>query len=1142
MKNKIKLLLVLFLLIPIIVLADGQMKQYFDATSDANNYINKYLDRNKYLLLNNVKFKYENRSLSIDPVFTKGGLLNKSEFDLSLKNGKSYLMTGREYWTMTSAGSGTMYYIDTYALSKSTNASSGVRVTEQVKGSTKITGKGTYANPWVFEEGYEVTIKPNNSVYATITPMIQSVKAGGTARIDVRVKQGYKYAFKDDCGLTRKDATTYEIQNVTKDISCIAIFEQKIYKMNLTSTKTYVTAPSPSTIYYKEGIGWFNSDASNGVKVTKITPPTITGYTFNGYKYGSTQVINASGNILMNTIPSFSYGSDEQNLVADLTAYTYTVSYNANTGTGTSMANSTHTYDVAKYLTKNTYTKTGYSFAGWATSASGSKLYNDEQSVINLTAVSGGNVPLYAKWTANTYTVKFDKNGGSGGQSTDVTATYNAAMPAINTTAPTKSGYTFAGWYDAKTGGTKYYNADGTSAKNYDKASGTTLYARWTANTYTVKFDKNGGSGGQSADVTATYDAEMPTINTTAPTKSGYTFAGWYDAVSGGTKYYNADGTSARSYDKTGGTTLYAHWTANTYTVKFDTNGGTGGTTGNATCTYDQNCTLTANGFTKTGYTFAGWAETSTGAKKYDDKATVKNLATSGTKTLYAKWTANTYTVKFDTNGGTGGTTGNATCTYDQNCTLTANGFTKTGYTFAGWAETSTGAKKYDDKATVKNIATSGTKTLYAKWTANTYVVKFDKNGGTGGSTADVTCTYDQNCTLTTNGYSKTGYGFAGWAETSTGNVVYTNGKVVKNIATGGTKTLYAKWTANTYTVKFDTNGGTGGSTGNATCTYDQNCTLTANGFTKSGYKFIGWAETSSGAKKYDDKATVKNLATSGTKTLYAKWEAQSYTVKFYGNGNDSGSTESVTCNVNSNCTLTSNGFAKSGKTFIFWSTNSGTQILLYDNIERSGAYTGGQYVNFRNYNDAVTPVSGGIYGLQIDVKGSGQMENYLYNSNSTSKVQVAKVVTSQGNTYTRADGYNLIQTTANYQHYSAEYTMTTASATEDKFLLFRLTPSYSGKIKNATLYKKVGSESIYMDGAIVKNIASAGDTLNLYAIWGTPLESGSPTACCPEGGVYANHWCLNNPHSGYSTIECDSENGTMLNNTCYTSWYRASC
>ena len=149
----------------------------------------------------------------------------------------------------------------------------------------------------------------------------------------------------------------------------------------------------------------------------------------------------------------------------------------------------------------------------------------------------------------------------SGASVSSTVATYGAAMPSI--TAPTKIGYTFGGFYDGEGGtGTQYYTNTGASAKNWDKDPSTnsvTLYAKWTPKTYTVTLNPQGGTGG-SASVTATYDAAMPSA--TMPTKTGYTFGGYYDGEGGtGTQYYNNTGASAHAWDKTSNTTLYAQWT-----------------------------------------------------------------------------------------------------------------------------------------------------------------------------------------------------------------------------------------------------------------------------------------------------------------------------------------------------------------------------------------------------------------------------------------------------------------------------------------------------------------------------------------------------------------------------------------------------
>ena len=156
---------------------------------------------------------------------------------------------------------------------------------------------------------------------------------------------------------------------------------------------------------------------------------------------------------------------------------------------------------------------------------------------------------------------------------------------------------------------------------------------------YTVTLNKQSGEGGTSS-VTATYAAAMPTI--TPPTRTGYTFNGYFDATSGGTKYYNANGSSAKNWNKTSNTTLYAQWTANQYTVKFNANGGTGSMS-NQSHTYGVSKALTPNAFTRTGYTFEGWNTNADGTgTSYTDKQSVSNLSSTdgATVNLYAVWQA----------------------------------------------------------------------------------------------------------------------------------------------------------------------------------------------------------------------------------------------------------------------------------------------------------------------------------------------------------------------------------------------------------------------------------------------------------------------------------------------------------------------
>ena len=248
--------------------------------------------------------------------------------------------------------------------------------------------------------------------------------------------------------------------------------------------------------------------------------------------------------------------------------------------------------------------------------------------------------------------------------------------------------------------------------------------------------------------------------------------------------------------------------------------------------------------------------------------------------------------VKFDTNGGTfsyknkksrkfsdHGFYRNTTIayalvikygTYDKIGTLPANP-TRKGYTFSGWYLDGTSTKvtaSYKPKANVRVVA---------KWKANAYTVKFDKNGGTGKAMANKKYTYGKKYTLPANTYKRSGYTFLGWAtdKKATKAKYSDKQKNVKNLSAkaNGTVTLYAVWKQNTYTVKFDANGGTGSVTAQTIKT-GVNTALSANKFTRTGYEFLGWStKKNATTATYSNKAKVKDLAKANKSvTLYAVW------------------------------------------------------------------------------------------------------------------------------------------------------------------------------------------------------------------------------------------------------------------------------
>ncbi len=383
---------------------------------------------------------------------------------------------------------------------------------------------------------------------------------------------------------------------------------------------------------------------------------TRTGYTFNGYKIKgtSTAVYDANG-IFVYPITKVASSTDNTQYVslqapgnivleAVWTANTYTVTLDKQNGSGGDDS-VTATYDSAM-PSATAPTRTGYTFHGYFTEPNGGGTqYYDE----NMVSVSYWNITtnpstLYAKWTVKQYTVNLDKQGGTGGTSS-VTVNYDSAMPSA--TAPSRTGYTFKGYYSEQNGGgTQYYAEDMNSAHNWDiDTNPSTLYAKWEANKCTIDLDKQGGSGG-TAYVTGTYDSAMPSA--TAPSRTGYTFAGYYTSPNGGgTQYYDENMVSVSYWNITTNTsTLYANWTANTYTLNFDVQNGDALSPSTQSVTYDA-AYGTLPTPTRYGFAFKGWYTTPNGGSETDTEVLTSDIySIDGDQTLYAHW--NTIVVDID--------------------------------------------------------------------------------------------------------------------------------------------------------------------------------------------------------------------------------------------------------------------------------------------------------------------------------------------------------------------------------------------------------------------------------------------------------------------------------------------------------------
>lgn len=274
---------------------------------------------------------------------------------------------------------------------------------------------------------------------------------------------------------------------------------------------------------------------------------------------------------------------------------------------------------------------------------------------------------IYAKWKTSTYTISYNVGGGTNAPE-DQTKTYGVDL-TLTSAVPTWSGHTFLGWNTAADGtGTSYAPGD-----TFTTDANTTLYAVWSASSFSVTFNANGGSNPPAAQ-TKTYGAPL-TLTESIPTYTGHTFVEWNTAADGtGESYAPGD-----TYNANADLDLYAIWVVTTYTVTYDANGH-GTAPAAQTKTAGGDVTVAA-AITATGSTFVAWNTAADGTgTRYDPGDT---YSADADVTLYAIWTVAEYTVTFDADGGTVSPASKQVTYGAKYGTLPVP--EKTGETFYGW-------------------------------------------------------------------------------------------------------------------------------------------------------------------------------------------------------------------------------------------------------------------------------------------------------------------------------------------------------------------------------------------------------------------------------------------------------------------------
>ena len=568
----------------------------------------------------------------------------------------------------------------------------------------------------------------------------------------------------------------------------------------------------------------------------------------------------------------------------------YTVRFTGNGATGGNTPDQAFQYNIGQNLRRNGFTRDGYTFTGWKR-ADNQQAYGDGQWVTNLTTQPNGIVTMVAQWSANEAHIRYNPNPPAGktagGNGTPNWDGHTGDTPAIGGNGWTIDGYTFAGWTT---------NADGSGARYAPGASWTangtlTLYAQWTPGQASLTYDGNGATGGKTDPQNGVTD-EKVNVRQNGFTRDGYTFVRWDTQA-------DCRGKAVNPGDKwtlQGSSTLYACWAGVAQTLTYHGNGATGGNTAAQSGHTGDELTTNANGFTRDGYTFVRWdtAKDGSGTAYGEGKNGVGRYTMKPAgNDLYAIWQANPASIQYRDDYGATGSTPDTTGVTGQDVTIAQNGFTRTGYTFTGWAR---------DRRTDPSLQpggrytlTPGTTTLWAQWKADPAHLIYNANTGSTSQTRRTDGVVDQTLTVIANPFTRTGYTFTGWNTQADGRgKAYAAGNGFRLVADPksnpvNTSVLYAQWRINRVALKFDPNGGTGGY---PDITVDAFTTVTIPADAKEpkvqrpGFRFTGWAmKPTPGAGDTilsPGKGTV-SMPDRGSITVYAQWAPAMTTLPFTG-------------------------------------------------------------------------------------------------------------------------------------------------------------------------------------------------------------------------------------------------------------------
>ena len=611
----------------------------------------------------------------------------------------------------------------------------------------------------------------------------------------------------------------------------------------------------------KDGPSSYNVES----KEVNIPVPTKEGYTFVGWTSDE-----ESNPIKDYTIKTGSTG--DLKLIANYEPILYYVNYDSSNGDGV-MPKDEFLYNQKYKLSKNVFTKEGYTFVGWSTSKDGDVIYKDETEIINLSSESEDIITLYAKWEIIKLNVKYYDLFGALLKE----ETVNYGSKSKEPSDPYLSGYTFEGW-----------------TPKVDVIKTDTIYkALYSVNNYTIKYNLNIGNNDDVKEID--YNVETETFTLPNPERIGYTFLGWT-----GTNILKPQVDLKIQKGSTGNKSYKANWVSNMYEVKLNPNSGILNGSSSFKVSYNSLYGLLPTP-TREGYTFDGWYYNG----ELINSSSIQNKEYN--HELIAKWKVIYYDVVYNLNGGISEPL--QTSYSIESDTFILPTPMRKGYTFLGWTGTNGDAPELSVSVLQ---GSTGNRNYNANWSKVDYSISYELNGGTS---LGLKYNYDiESETFTLPTPIREGYTFLGWTGAN-GNTPELSVSVLQGST--GDRNYIANWNTISYSITYDLDSGKLDSTVNNYNIESETFTLPTP--TKDGYTFLGWTGTNGDAPELS--VSVLQGST-GDKNYIANWKIVDYSISYELNGGTASGLK-YSYNVESE-TFTLPNPEKRGYTFLGWTGTNG--------------------------------------------------------------------------------------------------------------------------------------------------------------------------------------------------------------------------